>query len=156
MAEPREPLPDPEFVSELRATVDRYLHAVDLWEAAYQKYYRLPGFAGKVSNDLEEEHREYQRSRRALEAVVPRARGLCFRYGLRDPWAGLLRITLGQHAPQHRTISAVGRAERAAVGQCLVDLDAACRPGAEPGEPGTRMPDPDGRSWLRRIVEFFY
>src|SRR2546430_811583 len=115
------------FLPELKCAVVRYLCAVDRWEAAYQKYYRLPGFTSKVSDDLAEEHREYLESRRALEAIVPRARGMCFKYGLRDPWAGLLRITLGQHTPQQRNDSAVGRAERAAVSQCLVDLTAACR-----------------------------
>src|SRR5262245_41326261 len=119
---------DEEFLPELKGAVERYLCAVDLWEAAYQKYYRLPGFTAKVSDDLQEEHRDYLECRRALDTVVPRARGLCFKHGLRDPWAGLLRITLGQHTPQQRSDSAVGRAERAAVAQCLVDLTAACRP----------------------------
>ena len=149
---------DEEFLPELRRQVDRYLSAVDRWEAAYQKYYRLPGFTSKVSDDLQEEHREYLECRRALEAIVPRARGLCFKHGLRDPWAGLLRITLGQHTPQQRSDSAVGRSERAAVAQCLVDLTAACRPTPE-SDDGSSLPhsqDPDHRSWLRRIVDFFY
>src|SRR5262249_11760753 len=121
------PTDEADFLPELKSAVTSYLSAVDRWETAYQKYYRLPGFTSKVSDDLAEEHREYLECRRALEAVIPRARGLCFKYGLRDPWAGLMRITLGQHTPQQRSDSAVGRAERAAVSQCLVDLTAACR-----------------------------
>jgi len=146
---------DADFLPELKCAVTRYLCAVDRWETAYQKYYRLPGFSSKVSDDLADEHREYLESRRALEGIVPRARGLCFKYGLRDPWAGLLRITLGQHTPQERSDSAVGRAERAAVSQCLVDLTAACR--LEPDGDHVPGPQPPGpRSLVRRIIDFFY
>ena len=146
---------DAEFLPELKCAVTRYLCAVDRWEAAYGKYYRLPGFSTKVSDDLAQEQHEYEESRRVLEAVVPRARGLCFKYGLRDPWAGILRITLGQHTPQQRTDSAVGRAERAAVSQCLVDLTAACR--LKPNGNESPVPEPEApRSLIRRIRDFFY
>ena len=46
---------DPEFVAGLRAATERYLSAVDQWEKAYRKYYRLPGYAAKISGDLEAE-----------------------------------------------------------------------------------------------------
>ncbi len=147
---------DAEFLPELKCAVVRYLAAVDRWEAAYQKYYRLPGFASKVSDDLAEEQREYEESRRALEAVVPRARAMCFKYNLRDPWAGILRITLGQHTPQQRSDSAVGRAERAAVSKCLVDLTAATRlpvPDLPASDP---LPRTHPQALFRRIIDFFY
>ena len=54
----QEDSPDQEFVAALRLAIDRYLRAVDQWESAYQKYYRLPGYAAKISSDLEAEHRE--------------------------------------------------------------------------------------------------
>ena len=146
---------DAEFLPELKCAVTRYLCAVDRWEAAYGKYYRLPGFSTKVSDDLAEEQHEYEVSRRALEAIAPRARSLCFKYGLRDPWAGILRITLGQHTPQQRTDSAVGRAERAAVAQCLVDLTAACS--LQPNGEESPFPEPEARrSLIGRIKDFFY
>ncbi len=145
---------DADFLPELKCAVTRYLCAVDRWEAAYQKYYRLPGFSSKISDDLAGEQQEYEESRRSLEAIVPRARRLCFKYGIRDPWAGILRITLGQHTPQERTDSAVGRAERAAVAQCLVDLTAACRLESAPDTPEFHPAPP--RSLIRRIVDFFY
>src|SRR5215471_14928820 len=91
--------PDREFVAELRDRVERYLAAVDQWESAYQKYYRLPGYASRISNDLEAEHQAYQARRRELEEVLPRARRLCWKHGLQDAFSGLLRISLGFHSP---------------------------------------------------------
>src|SRR5437867_3737939 len=48
-------LSDQEFIENLRAAVVRYLAGVDRWEAAYQKYYRMPGWVERVSADLEPE-----------------------------------------------------------------------------------------------------
>lgn len=87
-------MPDHEFVAELRQVVERYLSAVDHWDEAYQKYYRLPGFASRVSDDLQEEQREYEVCRRDLAAMLPRARRLCLKHRLREPFSGLLRISL--------------------------------------------------------------
>src|SRR5215471_14644630 len=94
----QQPGSDREFVAALRDGVERYLAAVDQWESAYQKYYRLPGYASRISDDLEAEQRAYQERRRELESMLPRARRLCWRYGLQDPFSGLLRISLGLHA----------------------------------------------------------
>jgi hypothetical protein len=91
-----------EFIARLRTAVERYLASVDRWEAAYRNYYRLPGY----SKDLEAEEREYGACRRELEALLPRARRLCLKYDLREAFSGLLRISLGNHAPQVRTDSA--------------------------------------------------
>src|SRR6266436_8162142 len=91
---------DGEFIAALRVAAERYLGAVDQWEAAYQKYYRLPGYAATVRHDLEAEHRAYSDRRRELEELLPRARRLCLRHDLRDPFSGLLRISLGRYAPQ--------------------------------------------------------
>ena len=44
MGEPAK-ISDPQFVQQLRTKIDEYLKAVDQWETAYQKYYRLPGYA---------------------------------------------------------------------------------------------------------------
>jgi len=143
---------DREFIVELRNAVQRYLSAVDAWEAAYQKYYRLPGYADRVSDDLAREHAEYLDCRRQVESLLPRARGLCFKHGLRDPFPNLVRVSLGEHAPQQRDTSALGRSERLAVTDCLMALSAACEEWAEPQAP----PRSGGSSWLRRLVDYLY
>ena len=146
-----ERISDPEFVTGLRAATERYLSAVDQWEKAYRKYYRLPGYAAKISGDLEAEQREYGERRRELEALLPRARRLCHKHGLPEPFSGLLRISLGRYAPQQRVDSAIGRNERSVVTKCLVDLIGACREWKRPAEP-----QPDKGSLLRRLVNYFY
>src|SRR5258706_15341881 len=153
-------LSDQEFVDSLRTAVVRYLAGVDRWEAAYQRYYRMPGWAEKVSADLEAEHREYETQRRTLEEMLPRARRLCLKYQLRDPFAGLLRLSLGRHAPQHRLESAIGRNERTAATDCLVRLSEECRVW-EPEIPGSEAqtdsePQPDKPSLFKRLVNYFY
>jgi hypothetical protein len=149
---------DREFTLELRDAVNRYFAAVDAWETAYQKYYRLPGYADQVSDDLAAEHAEYLESRGRLEALLPRARGLCFKYGLRDPFPNLVRVSLGQHAPQQRDTSAIGRSERMAVTDCLMELSAACQEwSATPeGAPAPQTARAGGGNWLRRLVDYLY
>ena len=149
---------DREFVLDLRDAVQRYLCAVDAWETAYQKYYRLPGYADHVSDDVAQEHAEYVESRRHVEALLPRARGLCFKHGLRDPFPNLVRVMLGQHAPQERDTSAIGRSERLAVTDCLMELTAACQEWSELPETAESQPTPRavGGSWLRRLVDYLY
>jgi len=149
---------DAEFIAALRFTVEQYLKAVDDWESGYRKYYRLPGYSAKVSHDLEPEHRVYLERRKALEEMLPHARRLCIKYRMRDPFSGLVRISLGRYAPQHRSDSAIGRNERNAATACLVDLAAASR---EPGSANIPPPaeeaetEPKG-SWLRRLRDYFY
>jgi len=145
MAPQRAPVqPDLQFVAALRLAVERYLAAVDRWEAAYQKYYRLPGY----SPDLADEQREYRERRRELEALLPNARRLCLKYDLPQPFAPLVYVTLGEFAPQERTASSIGRSERNAVTKVLLDLEVACRGWAEPRE--SERP-----SLLRRIAHYF-
>ncbi|HEY2016279.1 MAG TPA: hypothetical protein VGH38_22400 [Bryobacteraceae bacterium] len=147
---------DREFVAGLRAAVEQYFQAVDRWEAAYQKYYRLPGYAAQGSDDLEPEYREYCARRSDFEAVLPRARRLCLKHQLRDPFSGLLRISLGRYAPQQRMDSAIGRSERAAVTDCLVRLNDACTEW-EPAPASDRTDlEPEKQSLLRRFVSYFY
>jgi hypothetical protein len=148
---------DREFVLELRDAVQRYLATVDAWEAAYQKYYRLPGYAARVNDDLAKEHADYLTARRPLEAMLPRARGLCFKHGLRDPFPTLVRITLGEHAPQQRDTSALGRSERMAVTDVLMQLAAACQEfGAEKREEAPPTDRQPSGNWLRRLVDYLY
>ena len=148
-----DPLSDHAFIDSLRAAIERYLNAVDQWEAAYQKYYRLPTFGSPVSDDLQSEQREYDRRRRELEEMLPRARRLCLKHRLSEPFSGLLRISLGQYAPQQRLDSAISRSERSAVTLCLVELNEACKEW-EPGEADS--PQRRGIPLLRRLVNYFY
>jgi hypothetical protein len=150
------PTSDREFVSKLRSTVDAYLGAVDRWEAAYQRYYRVPDCSARVSADMEAEQREYNERRRELEALLPRARRLCLKQDLRDPFGGLIRVSLGRFAPQERTDSAIGRGERLAVSACLIELHAAC---AEwPAEALREGKEAKGgrRSLVDRVLDYFY
>jgi hypothetical protein len=149
---------DREFTLELRDAVRRYLAAVDAWEAGYHKYYRLPGYASRVSDDLAKEHEAYLEARRVLESMLPRARGLCFKHGLRDPFPTLVRITLGEHAPQQRDTSALGRSERITVTDVLMQLGAACQefPAEKTGPEPSASARAGGGNWLRRLVDYLY
>ena len=149
---------DRELVASLRAAIERYFRAVDQWEAAYQRYYRLPGSVAQVSSDMAAEQSEYDNSRRGLEELLPSARRLCIKYQLRDSLSGLTRISLGRFAPQEVRGSAIGRSERSAATQCLVELNDACYEWAPPRERGAAAPEPDDepRSWWRRILNYFY
>jgi hypothetical protein len=142
---------DLEFLAALRVAIERYFAAVDQWESAYFRYYRMPD-ASQRSGDLAREQREFENERRALELLLPRARGLCFKYGQPDHFAGLPWVALGHHAPQQRTDSAISRGERGAVMACLIELSVACR---EPED--TQPPVPiAGSSLLNRIVALFF
>jgi len=152
-------LPDQEFVNTLRAAVNAYLEAVDQWEAAYRKYHRMPGHELTISSDMESEQREYDARRRSLELLLPRAGRLCLKCRVRNPFPGLLRTSLGGPASQHRTGSAVGRNERNAVADCLVQLadastgwtPAETTPGPATEEQPASTP-PVGRSFDRRAI----
>jgi hypothetical protein len=148
--DPPTPASDREFVAELRQAVEDYFRAVDEWEKAYRKYYRLPDPTGKTPSDLGEQQAVYDAARKRLAAMAPRARGLSFRHGLRDPWTGIMRSPLGQSTPQDRYSSAISRAERAQVFECLVVLAEAY---AE--HPPAEAPAPP-RTLLRRLLDFFY
>ena len=149
---------DGEFVAELRAAADAYLAAVNVWEATHRKYYRLAGTACRISADLEEPQRVYLASLKRLTGLVPRARGLCFKHGLKDPWTGLIRTPLGQYAPQARDEPAISRAERQRVNECLILLAEACAdfPVEGPAEAPAESRQGEPRGWLRRVVDFFY
>src|ERR1700693_2336990 len=96
---------DRKFVSELRAAVDAYLVTVDRWEAAFGRSYRMPDCSEIISADMEAEQRDYDERRRELEALLSRARRLCLKHRLRDPFGNLMRGSLGRFAPQQRTDS---------------------------------------------------
>jgi len=148
--EPTVSVSDREFVADLRQAVEGYFRAVDQWEAGYRKYYRLPDPRGKTPSDLGQQQAAYDSARARLAGMIPRARGLSFRHGLRDPWTGLIRSPLGQSTPQDRYSSAISRAERTQAIECLLVLAEAY---AE--LPRVEAPPPP-RGLLRRLLDFFY
>jgi hypothetical protein len=149
-------LSDLEFVANLRAVTERYLRAVDAWETAYQKYYRMPGYAAKACDDLEPEERAYLDRRNELEELLPRARRLCLKHNLRDPFPGLLRISLGRYAPQHRVDPAIGRSERSHLTNCLVQLNDLCREWHIQHHPSAQETDLPRPTLRRRLKDYIY
>ncbi len=121
------PAPDPEFVDSLRAAVDAYLAAIDAWEAEYRRYYRMPGVPVESRPDLAAQLRLVDGRRRDLDALIPRARRLCLKHQIREPFSSLLRVDLGRYSPQERADSAIGRSERNTLAATLIDLKSHCQ-----------------------------
>jgi hypothetical protein len=110
--------PDHQFVIELRMAIERYLCAMDEWEAANRNCYLLSVPA--CMDELEAQQLEYQKCRRDLETMLPRARQLCSRYRRSDPFEDLLRT--GTEGGE----SGIARSVRAAVSRALIELHTAC------------------------------
>jgi len=146
---------DQEFVAALRDAIGRYFAAVDRWELAYGKYYRLAGDGLKLSGDLAAEQGEFEDRRRELEELLPRARWLCFKHSRRDVFAALQYISLGRWSPQQRADSAISRSERSAVMACLVDLSGDCREADEQAPPAIPPPPVRKPSLFERFLAFF-
>ncbi len=145
-----------QFVAQLRTAIERYLHAVDAWENAFRKHYRLLD-TPRLAADLEPFQQAYLAARRQLEPLVPRARHLSRRYDIPDPWAGLLHIRLGAMAPQAGIAPAIGQGERSLIIRCLTDLEALSQPefpkvSTDPNQLGR----PGARGILGRILDFFF
>jgi hypothetical protein len=152
-----------EFVAHLRRSTEQYLASMDAWEAQYQRFYRLSSRgASDESPDTELLHRDFLDARRAFQGCVPRARQLCRRHGLRDPWQALLHIHLGANAPQAvATTSALGRAERTLIMDCLTALATASSPAAPSAEPTPNPisksdPAPRRRGIFGRVYDYFF
>jgi hypothetical protein len=144
-----------QFLARLRDATQRFLESLDAWEAQYQKYYRVPSpSSGSVSADLESLHQNYLDARKDLQKCVPRARRLCLKYGLREPWQAMLHIALGARTPQSGATSAIGKAERTLLAKCLADLEAASVTYAEPPTPAP-VPPPQPRGILQRVFDYF-
>lgn len=108
--------PDHQFVIEFRMAIERYLCAVDEWEAANRNCYLL----SVRMDEVEAQQLEYQKCRRDLETMLPRARQLCTRYRRSDPFEELLKA--GTEGGE----SGIARSVRAAVSRALIELHAAC------------------------------
>jgi hypothetical protein len=147
-------LSEVQFLTRLQDSTQKYLESVDAWEAQYQKYYRVssPG-PHRVSGDLESVQRGYLTARQDFQECVPRARRLCLKYGLRDPWQAMLHIALGAETPQAGAKTAIGRAERTLIAKCLTDLQAASCGHAEPP---TEDPASRPRGFLRRLHDYLF
>jgi hypothetical protein len=146
-------LSEAEFVDQLRHVTERYLQTVDAWEEAYARYYRLAG-TSRISSDLEPLHVEYLRAKQDLHHCLGRARRLCMKYGIRDPWQSLPHIQLGASSPQSGLATAIGRGERNLIADCLGELTAAVRtPDKTPSDPDAPAPQ---KSLLKHLFDFLF
>jgi hypothetical protein len=145
-------LSEEDFLARLREVTRRYLASVDAWEVQYQKYYRVrdPG-PDCVGPDLEPLHQDYLKAKKELQACVPRARQLCMRYGVKERWQALLHISLGAQTPQEGATTAIGRAERALIAECLAALE---RASSKPAE--AAAPAPEAKGLFQRIRDYFF
>jgi len=146
---------DEEFLACLRQSTEEYLATVDAWERQFRMYYRVasPG-PSSVPADLESLHRDYLDARQVFQACVPRARRLCQKYELRDPWQAMLHIHLGANTPQVAATTAVGRGERNLIIECIAALESAL---SEPTETPTKIPSAVRRGgFFQRVYDFFF
>jgi len=152
-------LPDAQFVERLRDVTERYLQSVDSWEAQFQKFYRVaaPG-PGCVSSDLEPAHKAYLAARKDLQECLPRARRLCLRHGLRDPWGAMMHINLGAQTPQEGATTAIGKSERTLIARCLVALESASHTPTKAYTPAQPEADPAPRRQgvFQRLYDYFF
>jgi hypothetical protein len=145
---------DAEFVEQLRGSTQRYLRAIDDWEAEYSKYYRL-ATPFQVSSDLAPFQQAFLSARKDLEKYLPRVRRMCMRHEIFDPWQIILRVELGANAPQSGQGAALGRNERNMVVLCLEQLEELSRvdPAGAVEEPDRK---PRRRGLLRRVIDYFF
>lgn len=144
------------FIRDLRVSVTNYLRAVDSWESAYQRFYRLTAPQRAVTPDLQDAHDAYVRARWEFSRRIPRTRQLCMKYNVRDSISGLLRVELGQNAPQVQNSSAIGRNERAAAAESLADLESRCVEAQhESTHEAASLDDRPRKGLLRRVLDYF-
>jgi hypothetical protein len=154
-------LTDAEFVTVLRQRTDSYLKAVDAWEAAYGKYYRVIS-PGQVSSDMRPVQENFQRARDDLKELLPRVHRLCLKHDVKNAWQLIIRVDLSANPPQTRTASAIGRGERNVVNQCIATLEAATQVDFdvpdEPLPPAAPQPEKSKRhrGILGRIYDYFF
>ena len=143
-----------EFASALRECVSAYFASITEWESRFHKFNRLSGAHYRVPADLTGAQNAYARARAELEPLVPRARLLCRRYEINDPWPWVLRIQLGTEAGPK---SALSPNERALILHCLRELEfRAADDELSPPQEKRREPSANqDRGALRRILDFF-
>ncbi len=143
-----------EFVSGLRECVSAYFASITEWESQFHKFNRLSGAQYQVPADLTGAQKAYARARAELEPLVPRARLLCRRYEINDPWPWVLRVQLGQEPGPK---SALSPNERALILSCLRELEfnAADEEKLPQKEMRHEPSANQDRGLLRRILDFF-
>ena len=146
-----------EFLGTLRTGIERYFAAVDQWESAYFRYYRMPD-ASRQSGDLDGEggaDSENARSRSRRNFVAAACPGPL----LQANWTARRlrgfppgRRSAMRSAPSNAPIPPSAAAKPWLVMACVIELSVACR---EPE--GTQPPVPNpGRSLLDRIFGLFF
>ena len=143
-----------EFIARLRECVSAYFNAISDWEGQFKKFNRLSGAQYEVPSDLRDAQSAYLQARAAMEPMLPRARLLCRRFEINDPWPWLLKIQLGSE-PQPK--SALSPNERSLILTCMRELE--FRIADMEREPQKEMrreqPAIENRGVLRRILDFF-
>ena len=109
-----------EFVAGLRGCVTAYFDAIDQWEGQFKRFNRLSGTQYRVPADLQHAQSNYLQARAALEPRIPRARQLCRRFEIYDPWPWILKVQPGS---AYQTGSALSANERGLVTRCLRELE---------------------------------
>jgi hypothetical protein len=143
-----------EFVAGLRVCVTAYFDSIDQWEAQFKRYNRLNGPQYRVPADLQQAQSRYLQARAALEPRIPRARQLCRRFEIYDPWPWILKIQPGADS---ETGSALSANERGLISSCLRELE--FRIADTENHPEIKMrreqaANPD-RGLLRRMLDYF-
>lgn len=139
-----------EIAAEFRSRLEAYFRAVDEWEQAYGSVYRL-SMPQRISADLQDQYQHLEQCRNALKESMPQAKILCHRYGIRENWAGLLRVQLEAATPQNGGGSVIGRSERSAAMAALTELDLSILSGESSPAPRPRR----NRSLLQMLLELF-
>jgi len=152
-------LADGDFVALLRQRTETYLKAVDAWEAAYGKFYRVIS-PGQVSSDMQPAQANFQRARDDLKELLPRVHRLCLKHEVKNAWQLIIRVDLAANPPQTRTSSAIGRGERNIVNQCIATLEAATQVDFDVPDQPAAAPQPEEskrhRGILGRIYDYFF
>jgi len=138
-----------EFVSGLRQCVLAYFDAIDQWEAQFKKFNRLNGPHYRVPSDLQQAQSVYLQARAALAPSIPRARQLCRRFELHDPWPWVLKVQLGA---DEEIGSALGGNERGLIMTCLRKMEFNIAEMESSHHTQFAEPTP---GLLRRILDYF-
>ena len=143
-----------EFVTGLRQCVMAYVEAIDQWETQFKKFSRLTGAQYRVPADLQQAQSRYLQTRAALEPKIQRARQLCRRFEVNDPWPWILKIRLGADSESG---SALGANERGLISSCLRRLEFQIADNENPPETEMRREQTvdRARGLLRRILDYF-
>lgn len=142
--------PGAEIASEFRGHLDAYFRALDEWEQAYGRFYRI-AMPNQVSADMQPQYQRFEEAKQALKRSMPQAQALCHRYGIRENWSALLRVDIHARTPQTGEAALIGRSERSVATTAITELELALLTGETTPPPPQRRK----RGILNAILELF-